>query len=112
MYSDPIQRQRPALREHDRLPQDFFDSARDNVYSSSTRCRHALSPSSTLRPPNFLGRFSSLFHPPQPTTGKSMELQQPQKPSISSHPGPRAVEVATVRDKEVHLFFFRSLKAQ
>ncbi|OJA21076.1 hypothetical protein AZE42_09133 [Rhizopogon vesiculosus] len=59
-----------------------------------------MSPSSTLRPPNFVGHFSSLFHPPRPTTGESMELQQPQKRSISSHPGPCAVEVATVRDKE------------
>ncbi|OJA19456.1 hypothetical protein AZE42_05668 [Rhizopogon vesiculosus] len=100
MYSDPIQRRRPALREHDRLPQGFFDSAPDNVYSSSTRRRHALSPSSTLHPPKFLSRFFSLFHPPQPTTGESMDLQQSQRSSISSHPGPRAVEVATVRDKE------------
>jgi len=74
--------------------------------SNTRRPRHALSPSSTLRPPNFnfLDRFSSFFHPSQPTTGQSMELQRPQKPIISSHPGPRVVEVATVRDKEVRLF--------
>ncbi|OAX33666.1 hypothetical protein K503DRAFT_804197 [Rhizopogon vinicolor AM-OR11-026] len=30
--SDPIQRRRPALREHDRLPQSFFGSPPDNVH--------------------------------------------------------------------------------
>ncbi|OJA09773.1 hypothetical protein AZE42_11472 [Rhizopogon vesiculosus] len=67
---------------------------------SGTPRRRALSPSSTTYPHVFFGRFSSVFHRPQPTTSESMELQQHRTPSTSSHPGPRAIEVAPVRDKQ------------
>ncbi|OJA14071.1 hypothetical protein AZE42_11166 [Rhizopogon vesiculosus] len=98
--SDPIQRRRPARREHARLPQGFFDGVPDNVHPSGTRRSLAPSPSSTPRPHEFFGRFTSLFHRPQPTISVSIELQKAQRQHMSSHPGPRAVEVAPVRDKE------------
>ncbi|OJA12268.1 hypothetical protein AZE42_13756, partial [Rhizopogon vesiculosus] len=88
--SDPIQHRRPARHEHARLPQGFFDGAPDNVHSSGTRRSLALSFSSTSRPHQFLGRFSSLFHRPQPTTGESNELRQSQRQHMTSHPGPHA----------------------
>ncbi|OJA15004.1 hypothetical protein AZE42_10204 [Rhizopogon vesiculosus] len=68
--------------------------------SSGPRRSLALSPSPTSRPHEFLGHFTSLFHRPQTTVGESMGLQQPQTQHMSSHPGPRAVEVAPVRDKQ------------
>ncbi|OJA15005.1 hypothetical protein AZE42_10206 [Rhizopogon vesiculosus] len=46
------------------------------VHSSGTRHNLAPSPSSTSRQHEFLGRFTSLCHRPQPTIGESMELQQ------------------------------------
>ncbi|OAX40414.1 hypothetical protein K503DRAFT_620527 [Rhizopogon vinicolor AM-OR11-026] len=98
--SDPIQRRPPARCEHARLPQGFFDDAPDNVHASSTHRSLALSLSSTSRTHEFLGRFSSLFHRPHPTTGESSELQQSQRQHMTSHPGPHAVEVAPVRDKQ------------
>ncbi|OAX32811.1 hypothetical protein K503DRAFT_804916, partial [Rhizopogon vinicolor AM-OR11-026] len=101
MNSDPIQRQRPVRREHPRLPQGFFDGAPDNVHSSSTH-HHSLtlSSSSTSRPHKFLGRFSSFFHRPQPTIDESRELQQSNRKHMTSHPGPHAIEVAPVRDRQ------------
>ncbi|OJA15176.1 hypothetical protein AZE42_05411 [Rhizopogon vesiculosus] len=68
--------------------------------SSGIRRSLALSPPSTSRPYEFLGRFTSLFHRPKQTIGESMELQQAQRQHMSSHPGPGAVEVAPVRDKQ------------
>ncbi|OJA19460.1 hypothetical protein AZE42_05672 [Rhizopogon vesiculosus] len=100
MNSDPIRRRRPARPEHTRLPQGFFHGAPDNIHSSSTRRSLTLSSSSISRPHEFLGRFSSLFHRPQPTIGESSELQQSQRQHMTSHPRPHAVEVAPVRDKQ------------
>ncbi|OJA11537.1 hypothetical protein AZE42_09866 [Rhizopogon vesiculosus] len=100
MNSDPIQHQRPARREHVSLSQGFFDDAPDNVHSSSTHRSLALPLSLTLRPHEFLGRFSSLSHRRQLTTGESRELQQSQRQHMTSHPGPHAVEVAPLRDKQ------------
>src|SRR5437588_288522 len=69
-----------------------------------------MSPTSTSRPNVFFGRLSSLLQRPQPTIGESRELQQTQRQHMTSHPGPRAVEVAPVRDKQVCLLpFLRSL---
>ncbi|OJA12760.1 hypothetical protein AZE42_09099 [Rhizopogon vesiculosus] len=102
MDRDPIQRQRPARREHARLPHGFFDGAPQH----GTHRSFSPSPSSTSRPHEFLVRFTSLFHSPQPTIGESMELQQGQRQHMSSHPGPSAIEVAPVRDKQVRLLSF------
>ncbi|OJA10477.1 hypothetical protein AZE42_09336, partial [Rhizopogon vesiculosus] len=100
MNSDPIQRQRPVQREHARLPQGFFDGALDNAHSSGTHHSLTLSSSSTSRPHNFLGRFSSLFHRPQPTNGESRELQQSKRQHETFHHSPHAVGVAPVRDRQ------------
>ncbi|OAX32734.1 hypothetical protein K503DRAFT_776352 [Rhizopogon vinicolor AM-OR11-026] len=99
-YSNPIQRQRPARHDHARLPQGFFDGAPDNIHSSGAHRSLALSSSPTSRPHQFLSRFSSLFHRPQPTIGESSELQQTQRQHMTSHPDPPAVEVAPVRDRQ------------
>ncbi|OAX31864.1 hypothetical protein K503DRAFT_870448, partial [Rhizopogon vinicolor AM-OR11-026] len=78
----------------------LFNGAQDNVHSSNTHCSLALSSSLTSRPHKLLGHFSSLFYLPQPTIGESKELQQTQGQHMTSHPGPRAAEVAPVWDKQ------------
>ncbi|OJA19455.1 hypothetical protein AZE42_05669 [Rhizopogon vesiculosus] len=100
MNSVLIQRRRRTRREHARPPQGFFDGVPDNVHSSGTHRSLALSLSSTSRPHALLGRFTSLFHRPQPVIGGSMELQRPERRGISSRHLPRDVEIAPVRDKQ------------
>jgi hypothetical protein len=126
------------LEDARRLPQGFFNDARDGVnvrhqYSigqsllvtskpstmpsthsrSSARRRRAPAHSPTSRPYSFLGRFSSFVHRSQPNTDEPTELQQGPMPSIPLHDGPRVVEVAAIRDKEVCLavVFFQPLKS-
>jgi hypothetical protein len=121
MTQHPVQ-----LEDARRLPQGFFNDARDGVnvrhqYSIgqsvlmtskpstmpsthsrfSARRRRAPARPPTSRPHSFLGRFSSFVRRSRPNTDEPTELQQRPTSSIPLHDGPRVVEVAAVRDKEV-----------
>jgi hypothetical protein len=69
---------------------------------SSTHRRHALTPSSTSHSYALSTNFSSLFRRSQLNTDESIQLQQPPPRSAVSGHSPHAIDVAAVRDKEVH----------
>ncbi|OJA16112.1 hypothetical protein AZE42_10421, partial [Rhizopogon vesiculosus] len=101
---------RPAKPEYvPRLPQGFFDDARDGVQSSTIPITHVhppaprrrrFMPSLTLHPHDLLIQLSSLFRHSQPTTGEATALQQLPRQNVSSRHRPPIVEVPTAQDKQ------------
>lgn len=87
-----------------RLPQGFFDDAREGANLSTTRGTHPHSsvrrrrvPSMGLHPRVIFGRFSSLFGRSQSNAGEATKQSQHHSRTIFA---PRVVEVAAVRDKQ------------
>ncbi|OJA11223.1 hypothetical protein AZE42_07887 [Rhizopogon vesiculosus] len=92
-----------------RLPQGFFDDARDGVQSSTipvTRVhasaprRRSFMPSLALQPHALLSQLSSLFRNSQPNTGEVTALQQLPRQNVSSCHRPPVVDVAPCQDRQ------------
>ncbi|KAG1898106.1 uncharacterized protein F5891DRAFT_487074 [Suillus fuscotomentosus] len=80
------------------IPPAFFDGVQNGPQSSPTRSTHRSPARSTLAP--LLKHFSSLFHHSHSNVDEATDLQQRPRWSILSR-GPRIVEVAAVKDREV-----------